>query len=118
MNVLTEILNQLSKEDARSVLYYLSRYLKQAKFFSEYTKDIFEEHGKTIPAQSIRNETLRCVLAIEELEGAKMNNFSEKTFYKWAGAIDKLDNKLDPKISRQAKFKAQAFLKTIEQHKY
>lgn len=57
--------------DARSALYYVSRYIKQAESFDEYKKDIFEDERQSAPSQAVRSLAVIIIKAIEAHEGSK-----------------------------------------------
>ena len=61
MKTLYHLVSTLNASDARSAMYYLSRYLKQAAKFEKYGKDIFEDDKRSAPSDSIRNLTLAMI---------------------------------------------------------
>jgi hypothetical protein len=58
--------------DARSAIYYVSRYVKQAASFDEYGKNIFEDEERSAPSEAVCRLALNIIKAIEAHEGVKI----------------------------------------------
>ena len=57
--------------DVRAAVYYVSRYIKQADTFDEYSKDIFEDEERSTPNQPVRRLAVDIIKAIEAHERMK-----------------------------------------------
>lgn len=86
--------------DVRDALYYLSRYLKQASFYDEYGKDIFEDDMSSLPSSSVKSLTLSLIKYIEETEGKSVSGFSDGEYIAWMDHISDVEKKLDPNPSQ------------------
>ena len=113
MESIKNLLVALSPSDARATLYYLSRYLKQAKYYEEYKKDYFEDDYRSYPGEEIRRATLRLKDAIEVQERAPVAAFDESTYFKWAEIIDEIEIALDPETSIEDAERADAFIDSM-----
>lgn len=96
MEILSNIILGLSVSDARSTLYYLSRYLKQASTYDEYKKDIFEDGSRSYPSEQVMALTWAAVSEIEKAENCRISDFEFETYIKWSDLVDSLESSLDP----------------------
>lgn len=96
MEILKHIISGISISEARSVLYYLSRYLKQASHYEEYKKDIFEDDSRSYPDEHIKTLTWAAVSEIEKAENCRVADFSDAAYIKWSNLVDSLESSLDP----------------------
>ncbi len=96
MKELKNIIENHSMSDARSAFYYLSRYLKQASFYDEYQKDIFEDGVESMPSEVVKNLTLKMIDLIEDSQGKKSANFTDDEYMQWMNKIDAVESQLDP----------------------
>ena len=110
MNSIQEHVAALSTGDARSALYYLSRYLKQAAHFKDYRKDVFEDTQLSAPSEAIRRSTLEMIKFIEDCEGRPASDFDDPTYAKWANLVQKIESGLDPELTESDIARARRFL--------
>lgn len=110
MNSIQEHIAALSTSDARSALYYLSRYLKQAAYFKDYRKDIFEDTQRSAPSEAVRQSTCEMMKFIEEREEMPAAQFDDSTYAKWANLVRKTENGLDPELTDSDLARAKLFL--------
>jgi hypothetical protein len=113
MEILSKIISGVSISDARSVLYYLSRYLKQASHYDEYKKDIFEDDSRSYPSEQVRSLTWAAIAVIEEAEGCQIADFEDPTYIKWSEQVDSLESSLDPAPSLNEVAKASEFSESL-----
>ncbi len=95
MNKIEDLLIELIVSEKRSVLYYVTRYIKQAKVFEEYRKDLFEDGLESQPSEKIKSLTLKMIELIEKTAEKKSSEFSEDEFYYWMDQIAELEDSLD-----------------------
>ena len=110
MKSIHECIATLSTGDARSALYYLSRYLKQAAHFKNYRKDVFEDTQRSAPSEVIRQTTRELITLIEDAEGKRADDFDNPTYSKWAILVRKIENGLDPELTASDLARARKFL--------
>ncbi|HFQ5295213.1 hypothetical protein [Vibrio vulnificus] len=99
MNSLKNIVEKHEVSDARNAFYYLSRYLKQAAFYEEYQKDIFEDGYRSEPSEKSKELTLCMIEFIETAQQKKANEFSDTEYLYWMGKISEVESSLDPEPS-------------------
>lgn len=87
MNIIEKYLSDLSATKARSVCYYLSRQLKQAKIFKDYSKDPFIEADSSLPDEEVIAKTKELLLTIETVERMTSDQFDDAAYLKWMRAI-------------------------------
>lgn len=114
MENLSNFLSPLSKSDARSTLYYLSRYLKQAAFFKQYRKYIFEDDALSAPSVKIRYITLAMLRMIESVEGTEAKDFDEQTYFRWAERIKGIERQLDPEPTEEDLVRVREFSRNFD----
>lgn len=114
MQTINHLISDLSASDARSTLYYLSRYLKQAARFDEYGKDIFEDDNRSAPSDFVKHRTLSIVSFIEEVEGTTVAKFDDATYRQWAEHAADVESGLQPEASPLEIERAAEFMKAIE----
>lgn len=68
----------LKTEDMRSVLYYVSRYIKQAESFERYGKDFLEDEFQSLPSNFVRRVSLALIKFIEDREGLPASQFNDE----------------------------------------
>lgn len=95
MNKIENLLIGFAIPEKRSVLYYVTRYIKQAKIFEKYKKDLFDDSFASQPSEKIKSITLEMIELIEKMAGKKASEFSEKEFYSWMDQIAELEDSLD-----------------------
>ena len=110
MKSIHERIATLNTGNARSALYYLSRYLKQAAHFKDYRKDIFEDTQRSAPSEVIRQTTFELIKLIEDAEGKLAYDFDDLTYSKWARFVRKIENGLDPELTESDLARARKFL--------
>ncbi len=113
MKSIKHLLSDISVSDARSALYYLSRYLKQAAVYEEYQKDIFEDTARSSPAESIRTLTLSLIDFIEREQGMKASEFDDKTYALWSDHVTEVEEGLDPGATPEELERATTFVNAI-----
>lgn len=96
---ISQILESLSSEDARSSLYYTARYIKQAESFDRYEKDIFEDEQHNAPSELVRESTLRLIEAIETSEGVHAEQFDDEAVVRLLDVITSLEASLSSDLS-------------------
>lgn len=89
--------------DIRAAFYYLSRYLKQADYFTEYQKDFFEDDYQSAPSDVAKKLTFSLIKFIEEHAGKKASEFDDEEYIKWMDEIDAVESNLDPEPSNMVK---------------
>ncbi|MBN9338559.1 MAG: hypothetical protein J0H52_00560 [Comamonadaceae bacterium] len=87
MNIIEKYLSDLSPTKVRSVCYYLSRKLKQAKILKDYTKDPFIEADSSLPDDEVMAKTKELLFAIEAAESMTADKFDDATYSKWMRTI-------------------------------
>jgi hypothetical protein len=110
MNSLQQRVATLSTSNARSTLYYLSRYLKQAAHFKDYRKNVFEDTHRSAPSEAIRQTTLVLIKFIEDTEGKTASAFDDATYSRWAALVRRTENALDPELTESDFARARRFL--------
>ena len=110
MNSIQEYVAALNIGDARSALYYLSRYLKQAAHFKDYRKDIFEDTQRSAPSEAVRQSTFELIKFIEDREGRPASDFDDPTYARWASLVQKIESRLDPELTELDLARARRFL--------
>jgi hypothetical protein len=70
-----DLIIDVKTEDARSALYYVSRYVKQAKYFEKYGKDIFEDIERSAPSDNVKILAKKIINAIEGDAQKPLTNF-------------------------------------------
>jgi hypothetical protein len=114
MEILNDFLAPLIKSDARSALYYLSRFLKQAAFFKNYRKDIFEDDARSAPSAEVRSVTLEMIQMIETSEGIAAKDFDETTYSRWASLVRDLEKQLDPELTEDDLARVREFSSNLD----
>lgn len=89
--------------DIRAAFYYLSRYLKQADYFTEYQKDFFEDDYQSAPSDVAKKLTFSLIKFIEEQAGKKASEFDDEEYIKWMDEINAVESNLDPEPSNMVK---------------
>ena len=113
MESIQPLVSPLEISDARSALYYLSRYLKQAADFHRYSKDIFEDEERSGPTEVIRQATLSMIRFIESTEGQVAAEFDDSTYSKWAAHVTDVENSLDPDATADEIARADEFVQAM-----
>jgi hypothetical protein len=103
----------LSSSDARSALYYLSRYLKQAALFAEYGKDIFDDDQRAAPGPAVKQSTLAMIALVEQSEGAPAARFDDDTYFRWADHVEAIEGAIQANPSPEEVARAAQFLESI-----
>jgi hypothetical protein len=110
MNSIQDKVAALTTGNARSALYYLSRYLKQAAHFNAYRKDVFEDTERSAPSKVVRQATLEMIRSIEDAEGIPASAFDDQTYRRWAARVREIENALDPELTETDLARARKFL--------
>jgi hypothetical protein len=105
MNIIENHLLGLSSTKARSVCYYLSRQLKQANIFKDYSKDPFIEADSSLPDEVVMAKTKELLVAIEGAESITADRFDDATYSKWMNAIFKFEKSLSANLMPTARVK-------------
>ncbi|MEI6133231.1 MAG: hypothetical protein WCQ41_10480 [Bacillota bacterium] len=113
MKTIHNLLSNLNISDARSALYYLSRYLKQAPYYEKYEKDIFDDAQRSYPNESIRSVTLALIKFIEQTEQTPIAKFDDATYIRWSDHVEEVESGLDPEASLAEIEQATAFANTM-----
>jgi len=100
MNI-ANIISDCSPEDARSCLYYASRYIKQAESYNEYSKDIFEDEERSAPSARVRDTTMQFIRAVEAREGSSAADFDDDTFMRIMKEIATIEADLPSDLSQE-----------------
>jgi hypothetical protein len=106
MKKIEDLLIGLVVSEKRSVLYYATRYIKQAETFEKYKKDLFEDALDSQPSEKIKSMTLEMIELIEKLADKKASGFSEQEFYYWMDQIAELEDSLDEELDSERLQKA------------
>jgi hypothetical protein len=85
--------------DARSALYYVSRYIKQAEYFKRYAKDIFEDEQRSSPNDTVRELANEIISRIQSNEGMKAEFFSYDRIVVLLEEISACESELGPNFS-------------------
>lgn len=99
MDELKNILETSDKFEKRSALYYLTRYVKQAKIFHNYKKNIFIDGIESNPSEKVKIVTLKMIEFIEESANKKAVDFSHEEFLYWMDLIAELEDSIDTEPS-------------------
>lgn len=94
MNIIEQHLAGLAPAKARSVCYYLSRQLKQAAIFDDYSKDPFIEADSSLPDDEVVAKTKELLFAIENAENMTADKFDNAKYLKWISSISEFDRGL------------------------
>src|SRR5689334_13291377 len=113
MKTINHLLSGTSISDSRSALYYLSRYLKQAKHYEEYQKDIFEDTKRGYPSESVRALTSSLIEFIEQQQGMRAAQFDRDTYLAWADHVSEVESALDPDATPAELERATKFVNAI-----
>lgn len=108
MNIVEKNLLGFSSTKARSVCYYLSRQLKQAKLFKNYSKDPFVEADSSIPDEEIIAKTRELLSFIEAAERMTADQFDDATYSMWMKSIFEFEKSLS--VSSRPTARVQEFL--------
>ncbi len=114
MNNLSNYLKDFQTAEKRSALYYLFRYIKQAKAFKNYQKDIFEDGVESVPNEKIKSLTLKMADHIEITAGKKASEFTNEEFLYWIDTIAELENNIDEEPDEEQMQKAIDQLKNFD----
>ncbi len=95
MEIIENLLKDYILSEKRSALYYLTRYIKQAKVFKNYEKDIFVDDKNSSPTEKVKALTLNLIDIIEKVADKKAVEFDEKEFFFWMDTIADIEDNLD-----------------------
>lgn len=110
MKSIRDRVSALTTSDARSALYYLSRYLKQAAHFKDYRKDVFEDTERSSPSEGVRRATIEMIKFIEDVEGISASAFDDPTYMRWSTHVREIESGLDPEMTESDLARAKKFL--------
>lgn len=96
MTTLRILVENHELSDARDAFYYLSRYLKQAAFYDDYQKDIFEDGYSSEPTEVVKQLTMAMIELIETQQKKKAGEFSDEEYIYWMDEINDVESSLDP----------------------
>ena len=114
MNPITTLIQDLKIEVARSILYYLNRYLKLAPTKKSYEKDMFEDDERSAPSRTVKLGTQKVIKYIEKSEGIPASRFKKERFHYWVDLVAEADEKLDPEASDDQKARATAVITDMQ----
>jgi len=101
MEALNKILETYDRFEKRSALYYLTRYIKQAKIFNDYKKDIFIDGIESNPSEKVQHLTLQMIDIVEDIAKKKAIDFTDKEFLYWMDTIAELEDNIDTEPSEE-----------------
>jgi hypothetical protein len=110
MKTINHLLTHVRIADARSALYYLSRYLKQAAIYERHEKDIFDEADQSSPSEEVRALTLSLIAFIEREQGIKAAQFDDDTYDFWSDHVSEVEASLDPEATPSEVERAREFV--------
>ena len=113
MSIIRDQIANLSEVDARSVLYYAGRYVKQAGYFDEYGKDIFEDEERSAPTSEIRQKSTDLIDFIERREKAPIAEIDDARVTKILREITSLEDELGPVPSPDEVARAENFVENM-----
>ena len=114
MEYVAKIIEKLVPEDARSVLYYVSRYVKQARYFDIYNKDVFKDTDGNSPSLLVRAQVDLVIAAIEKAEGCKAAEIGPARVSLLLFDLTQLEKSLGNSFSDEELSAATAFLENLE----
>jgi undecaprenyl pyrophosphate synthase len=114
MSILAPYIVGIDDHIARAALYYLGRYVKQAEYFEEYGKDIFEDEERSAPNEEVKNLARSMIIALEDREGALASKFSDGVAIRILDEITALEEDLGPEMSDEEAVKAEGFLNALQ----
>ena len=109
-----EIIKGYETADIRSAFYYTSRYIKQAEYFDEYSKDIFADEKRSAPNDIVRELTLELIRAIEHEEGARAASFVKEIAFRIIREITSVEDTLSVEFSDEELAHASNFVASID----
>ncbi|EJL51627.1 hypothetical protein PMI09_04417 [Rhizobium sp. CF122] len=114
MRHVRDMISNISQPDARSAIYYVSRYVKQAEYFEKYKKDVFEEVYESAPSEDIWSLAVAMISAIESEEGAKIAELSDQRNLELLEELLAIEDELVPEPSSREAGDAEEFIKRME----
>ncbi|MNU59758.1 hypothetical protein D3C71_489330 [compost metagenome] len=114
MTFLHSFIEGIDEPSARASLYYVSRYVKQAGYFEEYKKDVFEDEYRSIPSEAVKDLARRMIAALEEREGVPATSFSAETVLQILREITALEAELGPEPTERHSARVESFLQALE----
>ncbi|ESY64813.1 MULTISPECIES: hypothetical protein [Mesorhizobium] len=93
------LIDAVDVADARSSMYYVIRYIKQAKYFKEYGKDIFEDEHHSAPSPHVRRIALEIIAVIEKHEGMPASALEESKVIELLDYITSIEGGLSTEFS-------------------
>lgn len=114
MSRISHLISGMTTGDARSALYYLSRFLKQAAQYENYGKDVFEDEERSYPSENVRATTLRLIDYIVKIESIPASEFDDDTYARWAVEVEEVEGSLDPEASDSELERATEFVNSID----
>ncbi|SCX31571.1 hypothetical protein [Agrobacterium rosae] len=111
MTSLTNVLAGVTDADARAALYYVGRYVKQARNFRTHNKDVFDDVRRSAPSALVKSLAQGLIAAIEEREGVHAEEFAFDHMLTILREIAALERELGPDVSdEEAKRAARFFI--------
>ena len=108
------MLDALPATEARAVLYYAARIVKQAEYFHVYSKDIFADLGETDLAHTVKSTVAALIAELERQEGSTVALFSSQSFGRTMSQIAEKERSLGGRFSAAQIARGQAFLNAMK----
>ncbi|MBP1130866.1 hypothetical protein JOE25_002440 [Serratia sp. PL17] len=115
MKNFNDIIKGVNTSDARSALYYLGRYLKQAEYYIQYGKDFFEDDYQSKPTEEAKGLTLKLIDFIESYQEKKASDFTDEEYMFWVEKLNEVESKLDPEPTEEQRKLAESIINEIFQ---
>lgn len=114
MSEISSNLSGVADTDARSALYYLGRYVKQAEYFQAYGKDIFDEEERSAPTEQVKQITLRLIMIIEKRENVSMAHLGTEAVTRILTEITTIEESLGFEASPDDLERAEKFFSSMK----
>ncbi|WVT78034.1 hypothetical protein QM996_31405 (plasmid) [Sinorhizobium chiapasense] len=109
MTSLTDVLAGVTDANARAALYYVGRYVKQARNFRTRNKDVFDDERRSAPSTVVKSLAQGLIAAIEEREGVRAEEFALDRMLTILREIAALERELGPDVSNEEAKRAARF---------
>lgn len=109
-----DIISSCSRPDAREVIYFLSRYFKQASFLDKDGKDIFHDVFDRSPTEAIREATMAAIASIEKQIGQTASELSDEDSYGVLRQLARLESDLQEDVTEEERSVASAFFSRLD----
>lgn len=101
MKNVKDLFTGFSEEDARSVIYFAMRYIKQAEHFDKYSKDIFDDAPFTDVSKFVKDKTQECIDQIEKEYGISASEFGDDIVVEILDFMTGLESSLSSDLSQE-----------------